>query len=122
MKLTVGVEIDNAVISAILDELTTPDTMLEIHNTLARMCDPYVPFLNGPLSQSGLGGVTSEGVAYTTPYARYQYYGENFNHTVDVHPLASAMWDQAMLRDHGDEFNEQVRRILRDKAREIYHG
>lgn len=93
-----------------LAEINNPSTMLAIHNTLAKMCDPYVPFLEGPLSQTI--EVSSEGVRYTQPYARYQYYGDNFNHTIERHPLASARWDKAMMRDHGEEFIAEVEEIL----------
>ena len=93
-------------------------TMLEIHNLLAKMCDPYVPFLNGPLSQTV--EVEPNCVRYVQPYARYQYYGIDFNHTLDFHPLASAMWDKAMLRDHGEEFVQQVKEILIRRAGDFY--
>jgi hypothetical protein len=92
-------------------QVNNPTTMIAIHNTLAKRCDPYVPFLNGPLSQTNQ--VSAEGVRYIQPYARYQYYGTDFNHTLDYHPLASAMWDKAMLRDHRDEFNREVEDIIR---------
>ena len=93
-----------------LAQLNNPTTMLAIHNTLAKRCDPYVPFLEGPLSQTFQ--VSADGVRYTQPYARYQYYGDNFNHTVEYHPLASARWDKAMMRDHGQEFIQEVEEIL----------
>lgn len=93
-----------------LAEVNNPTTMIAIHNTLAKRCDPYVPFLNGPLSQTNV--VSAEGVRYIQPYARYQYYGVGFNHTTDYHPLASAMWDKAMLRDHRDEFMSEVKDII----------
>ncbi len=111
--ININVQIDNVAIERKLEELWTPETALECHNLLAKMCDPYVPFLHGPLSQSGMANVTPDGVTYNTPYARYQYYGTGFNHTLDFHPLASAMWDQAMLRDHRDEFVAQIKEILR---------
>lgn len=93
-----------------LQEVNNPTTMLAIYNTLAKKCDPYVPFLEGPLSQTVR--ISSQGVRYIQPYARYQYYGVGFNHTKDFHPLASAMWDKAMLRDHRLEFNQEVRDII----------
>lgn len=94
-----------------LAQVNNPSTMVAIHNTLAKKCDPYVPFLNGPLSQTNV--VSAEGVRYIQPYARYQYYGTDFNFTRDYHPLASAQWDKAMLRDHRAEFIEEVRDIIR---------
>ena len=87
-----------------------PAAMYEMHNLLAKMCDPYVPFLNGPLSQTN--DVSTKGVTYIQPYARYQYYGTHFNHTKDFHPLASAMWDKAMLRDKGKLFDASIAEIL----------
>lgn len=101
----------NYAIQQKLAEINNPTTMLAIYNTLAKMCDPYVPFLEGHLSQTIQ--VSSDGVRYTQPYARYQYYGDNFNFTLDKHPLATARWDAAMMRDHGDEFVAQVEDILR---------
>ena len=110
----VKVSVDKNIISKQLQErlaqVGNPTTMLAIHNTLAKRCDPYVPFLNGPLSQTNI--VSAEGVRYIQPYARYQYYGVDFNFTRDYHPLASAMWDKAMLRDHGTEFYNEVKDII----------
>ena len=106
---TIKVHIDDALRKRI-EAVNNPTTMLAIHNTLAKRCDPYVPFLEGPLSQTNI--VSPEGVTYIQPYARYQYHGTNFNHTTDYHPLASAEWDKAMLRDHGDEFNQEVKDII----------
>lgn len=94
-----------------------PSTMLEIHQLLVRMCDPYVPFLNGPLSQTV--EISPEFVRYTQPYAHYQYKGVGFNHTLDYHPLASAEWDQAMMRDKREEFVQEVRNILVRRAKQL---
>ena len=110
-KIKVGVKSQlSDVIQDKLEEFNNTTTMLAIHNTLAKRCDPYVPFLNGPLSQTA--EVSAKGVRYIQPYARYQYYGDDFNHTLDYHPLASARWDKAMMRDHGDEFVQEVEDIL----------
>lgn len=112
-KVTVKVKSQlSQAVQAKLEQLNNPTTMLAIHNTLAKRCDPYVPMLTGKLAESGMAHVTAEGVTYTTPYARRQYYGDNFNHTTEFHPLASARWDEAMMRDHGDEFLKEVQDIL----------
>lgn len=92
--------------------------MLEIHNLFAKMMDPYVPFLEGPLSQTV--EITPKSVKYTQPYAHYQYTGEDFNFTRDYHPLASAYWDKAMMAARGEEFTQMVKDILVRRAREIY--
>lgn len=99
-----------------LSDINSSNTMLAIHNTLAKMCDPYVPYRKGPLSQTI--NISSRGVTYTQPYARRQYYGDNFNHFLEIHPLATARWDKAMLRDHGEEFNMEVEDIIRWRLRQ----
>lgn len=117
---TVEIQLKSRLNNAIqrkLSEINNPTTMLAVHNTLAKMCDPYVPFLEGPLSQTVQ--VSSDGVRYTQPYARYQYFGDNFNFTLEKHPLASARWDKAMMRDHGGEFIAEVEEILRRRI-ELY--
>lgn len=101
-----------------LENLLDSKTMIEIYNLYAKKMDPYVPFLEGPLSQTF--EVTPIGVKYIQPYARYQYNGTEFNHTLDYHPLASAEWDKAMLRDNGEEFFEEVKHILERRARQLY--
>lgn len=119
----VEVDIDEKAIGAKIENLIDDKTMLEIHNLLAKMCDPYVPFLEGPLSQSAFAQVTPEYVQYggsEVPYARYQYYGNEFNHTIDYHPQATALWDKVMMSEHGDEFRAQVEEILKRRARELY--
>ena len=93
-----------------MQELENPIARLAIYNSLYKHCDPYVPFLNGPLSQTAV--VTDRGVRYIQPYARYQYYGDNFHHTVEFHPLASARWDKVMLADKGDEFKAEIKDII----------
>lgn len=115
MATTILVHLDKNVVSDAIREklngVNNPTTMLALHNILAKRCDPYVPFLEGPLSQTTV--VSSKGVTYIQPYARYQYYGEDFNFTRDKHPLASAKWDEAMLRDHGEEFNQEVKDTIK---------
>lgn len=121
--IEIAVELNEKSIEDKIENLLDESTMLQLHNLLAKMCDPYVPFLEGPLSQSGLAHVTSKGVTYggdSVPYARYQYYGTEFNHTKDYHPKATALWDQVMLQEKGDEFRQQVTEILARRAKELY--
>lgn len=115
-----------------VENLIDDNTMLQIHNLFAKMCDEYVPFLEGPLSQSALAQVNKDyvqygGSGYVTegrpsgvPYARYQYYGVGFNHTKDYHPKATAFWDKAMMSEKGQSFCEQVKEILVRRAKELY--
>ena len=116
--IKVKVDIDDEMLKQKINNLLDDKTMLEIHNLLAKYCDPYVPMLEGPLSQTL--EITPRYVRYTQPYAHYQYTGVGFNFTRDCHPLASAYWDQAMMAAKGDEFIEMVKRILARRAKEIY--
>lgn len=112
------VHIDDAMLEQNITNLLDDMTMLEIHNLFAKMMNPYVPFLEGPLSQTT--EITPRSVKYTQPYSHYQYEGEGFNFTKDYHPLATAHWDQAMMRDKGEEFIKQVGMILARRAQELY--
>lgn len=113
-----NVYINERAIQQKLENLIDERVMLEVHDLFAKMCDPYVPFLEGPLSQTV--EVASDGVTYIQPYAHYQYHGVEFNHTLDYHPLASAQWDKAMMSAKGEEFTEQVKQILIRRAKELY--
>lgn len=116
--IDVSAKLNDEAIREKLNNLLDAEAGTEIHNLLATMCDPYVPFLEGPLSQTI--EVTPYFVRYTQPYAHYQYNGEGFNHTLEHHPLASAKWDEAMLRDKRDEFLAGVKEILVRRAKELY--
>ena len=119
MKLNVDVKIDTTGLETKLNDLLQDNqVMLQIHQLFAKMCDPYVPFLEGPLSQTV--EVTPEYIRYVQPYARYQYYGVDFNHTLVYHPLASALWNQAMMNAQGDEFKAQVRELLVRRAQQLW--
>ncbi|MCH5210437.1 MAG: hypothetical protein J1F01_05670 [Oscillospiraceae bacterium] len=140
------VDIDFSKIESKLANITDDKTMLEIHNALARYCDPYVPMQEGMLT--GNLNITPEYVQYNSPYAHYQYtelvYGPNIpvikngeivgywsppnkhptgaqlNHNVkgQKHALASSHWDKRMMEDKGDEFTEEVGRIIKDRLKE----
>lgn len=116
--IKVKVDINDKALQNKMTMLLDNKTMLEVHNLFAKMMDPYVPFLEGPLSQTV--EITPEYVRYIQPYAHYQYTGENFNFTRDYHPLASAYWDKAMMASKGDEFIQKIKDILVRRAKEIY--
>ncbi len=115
--MSVRVKIPKELVEKKLNDILDAETRLECSNTFAKMMDPYVPFLEGPLSQTV--EVTPEYVRYYQPYAHYQYEGLEFNHTLDYHPLASARWDQAMMRDKGEEFFRKVEKIIRRRASKV---
>lgn len=116
--ITTTVTVDEEAIGAKIESLIDDEVMLQIHDLFAKMCDPYVPFLEGPLSQTT--EITPQGVRYTQPYAHYQYHGIGFNHTLDYHPLATAFWNEVMMQEHGEEFIAQVENILKAKAKKLY--
>ena len=147
--ITVNVHIDERALQAKLDNLLDKKTMLEVHNALARYCEPYVPMQSGLLATTHQ--VTPDFVRYYLPYAHYQYtgdvYGPNIpikdkdgnivgffsppgqkkhptgaqlKYSTEMHPRASKEWDKAMMADNGQAFIEEVKRILVERARELY--
>jgi hypothetical protein len=112
------IQVNDKALRKQIEELADPSTMLAIQNLFAKTIDPWVPFLEGPLSQTL--HITPEYVQYRVPYAHYQYYGDGFNHTTDYHPLATERWDKVAMQTELDSFMEGVKRILEQRAREIY--
>lgn len=103
-----------------MEELVNDEgTMLAVHTQFAKTVDPWVPYLTGMLAHRTIQ-ITPQCVRYTQPYARYQYYGVGFNHTKDVHPLASAMWDKVAMQSKGDSFRQSVEKILKRRARVLW--
>ena len=70
-----------------------------------RLSDPYVPFLNGPLSEN----VTElpNQIIYNSPYARRQWY-ENQGKNRRFHQLAGGHWTERMWPDRGKEIIRAV--------------
>lgn len=116
---TFSVEISERLIQDKLDVVANDDrVMLQINNELARIIDPWVPFLEGALAQTI--EVDAKGITYTQPYATRQYYGVDFNHTKDYHPLASARWDEVAMTVKRDEFEKIVEKIVTKRLGELY--
>lgn len=117
-SVSVRVEVNMEGIVGKLEDLLHDETLrLSINDALARYCDPYVPKLHGPLSETV--EVTPECVRYIQPYARRQYYGDNFDFTKDYHPLATSRWDEAMMRDRGDQFCDEVSALIARRSKEL---
>lgn len=122
----VTVDLNSNIEDKLLELLKDDATMLEIHTTMARFCDDYVPFLEGPLSQTM--DILPEHIVYKVPYAHYQYFlhdmdadlaGET-NRTRLYHPKATSFWDKAMVMEKGDAFWNEVLRILKRRWEEKY--
>ena len=140
-------DVNDTVLMAMFNEmLSNEQFMLAVHNTLAKMCDPYVPMDEGALSQTL--EISPEYVRYIQPYAHYMYtgvvYGPNIpimedgvivgwfsppgkpkhptgkmiNYSLERHPLATKEWDKAMLRDKRDEFYNEIKRLLKHFSEE----
>lgn len=149
--ITVSVDtskLKNVLEDRMLNVVHDENTMLQVHNLFAKMCDPYVPMETGTLAQTT--EITSEGVTYKQPYAHYQYvgqvYGPNIpiiengvitgwfsppgqkkhptgtliNYSKEAHPLATSYWDKAMYRDNKDKFDSEVKEILVRRYRDLY--
>ena len=116
--VNIDVAIDARGLEQQVESLFDNDTMLKINQRLAERCDPYVPYKSGKLSSDVV--VTPEGVTYTSEYASKQYYGTEFNHTLETHPLATAHWAEVMMENEGASFLEEVKDILVRRANELY--
>lgn len=146
-----GIKIDSINLVGVekkLENLADDKTMLEIHDTLARFIEPWVPMNEGILEQEIM--ITPEFVDYIMPYAHYMYegivYGPNIpiyeegeivgywspphksptgamiNYDKERHKLATHHWDQAAMAAKGDVFVKQVEDILKRRLREKENG
>ena len=101
----------NSVLKDIQNVVNDDWTRTLIHAQLAQTVYPYVPYDTGYLSEGSVE-VEADGVYYTAFYAWRQYYGEDFKHNTEVHPLATAQWDKVAMQAHYDEFAEEVADII----------
>ena len=117
-NFTFHVDIDDKALENMVTGLIDDKTMLEIHNEYAKIVDPWVPYLNNPLSTTL--EITPQYIEYLVPYAHKQYTHPEFNHTVEHHPLATAYWDKVAMQTELDKFKQIVKEILERRAREVY--
>ena len=106
----VDVDLSN-VMTTVENVIHDEDTMLLVHARFSQIIDPYVPYDTGYLSRDSVE-ISAEGVTYTADYAWKQYYGEDFKHKTEVHPLATAFWDKVAMETHFEEFAEDVKNII----------
>lgn len=105
-------EFQNLLHEAFNDEFTT-----QCAAVLAEMCDPYVPYRTGALAENIT--VDARGVTYNQPYAEKVYNGVGIVFRKEMHPLATAKWDEVMLQDHQDEFEARIKEIAIDRVRSV---
>lgn len=150
MEIKIDVNIDADKLTKQFEALKDDNVMYEIHDLLAKMCDPYVPMAEGILAQSVNLGISKDSITYYGPYAHYMYVGEVYGPNIPIiedgiivgwfsppgqkkeptgreiqynkeyHPLASKEWDKAMMRDKGDVFLKAVADILLQRCKELY--
>lgn len=110
-----NVKVDvSGVVNEINNVINDEYTMTLIHARLAQIVNPYVPYDTGYLSGESVE-IEPDGVVYTADYAWRQYYGTEFHHKTEVHPLATAFWDKVAMETHYDEFAQDIKDIITER-------
>lgn len=94
-------------------------------NEIFKQNQPYAPWDNGNLAQTV--NLADDSITYTSPYARYQYYGQamagkapkqatgkalNYNGA----PMRGSFWDKRMWADRGNEILQGVANAVGGKV------
>ena len=111
------IQLDDSLAQDIEKVLDDDATRIEINEAVAKWCDPYVPFRTGALATDIV--ISPDGITYNQPYAEKNYFGVDIPHNLTIHPLATALWDEAMMRDHEDEFMTEVQEIINRRLQEL---
>ena len=107
-----------------------------IDRTVIRYCIPYVPMQDGVLMQSAYTAtrIGSGKVVWSTPYARFHYYGKvmttedgrvwaragekkpvvtnrDLNHDKTKHPLAGPFWFERMKADRINDIVKEAKSV-----------
>lgn len=99
VKVTYGGRFPGDLVSKVRVERANYDLANQVMGDM----DQFVPYKNGPLSQSVHIAANGKTIVYTTPYARAQFYGiitdrngrqhPVVNYTSSEHPQATKRWD-----------------------------
>lgn len=117
-------------VKAILDKplarLMTPDAKRFLLMEWYRLMFQYIPFRTGVLA-SGMDAVEDakpmtpemaaeimlasidQQIVFRAIYAIRLYYGDDFNFSRELHPLAQARWAEAAWADHGQQIMEALK-------------
>lgn len=115
--VTINVQLDEVAIEKKIDDLIdNPEVRTESNKALAEIVDPWVPYDTGNLSQESVQ-VDENAVHYTAEYAAKQYYGDEFNHKREIHPLATAHWDKVAMQTEKDALIAKVKGIISRRAK-----
>ena len=147
---TLNIQIDDKALQDKLNSLVDAKTMLEVHNKFAQFCNEYVPMDEGVLSQTvqitpefvryyapyahymyvgeiygpnipSISKKTGEIIGWFSPPGKEkQPTGRPLKYSQEKHPKASKEWDKAMMAERGQEFIQAVKKILIERARELY--
>lgn len=88
-----------------------------------RLCDPYVPFQNGPLKDTAVIAPDGSALTYVQPYAHYQYAGQVLVGRAPKKPNGKALtysggglrgpqWDKRMMADKSKELVENLEKFI----------
>ena len=114
--VTLRVDLDMNKLRADILSVLTPEVMTQMYLELYSACDPYVPYVTGALANNV--AIDSNGIHYLQSYAE-DVYNSNRYHSPSVHPLASSYWDEAMYRDHKDEFDKKLTDIVNKGTKRV---
>lgn len=81
--------------------------------TCAKYMDKFIPMDTGMLAQNYV--VEPYQVTYTQPYALRCFMGESMNFRKDKHPNATARWDQATSKVHGNDIANEVTQYIKQR-------
>lgn len=86
-----------------------------LRNEVDRFCDPYIPMQTGTLKNTKTYP-NCHTIQYTSPYARYQYYGKS-HAGQPLHysgaPKRGDHWDKRMMNDHKQEIVKNVQKFIK---------
>ena len=101
-------------VDAIANRVINDDVKLFANTTLYKLCDPYVPFREGGLSQNV--DVAKDYIHYKSPYAEKVYNGKDMNFNTDKHPLATAEWDKVAMVSKKEQLVNSVENYIKRKG------
>lgn len=84
------------------------EAQLFFANEVAKHCDKYIPYDNGPLKNTKQ--INPNRITYLQPYAQKQYYENKGN------GLRGKEWDKRMMADRGKEIVTGVANFIGGKA------
>lgn len=111
------IEVDYSDLKESLENIKSDkEFMTEVQQEFADVVNPYVPYDTGNLSEDIT--VDETGVTYNAEYADKQYYGEEFHHNTEHHPLATARWDEVAMQTQQEELESRIVDLLEKRFKD----